>query len=90
MEKTKLLITCPKGLPPYLAQELTMLGYPVIDETVAGIETEGSLDDTMQLNLSLRTAHRVLLHLKSFTAEDAADLYTKASEIEWELSLIHI
>ncbi len=61
-----------------------MLGYPVIDETVAGIETEGSLDDTMQLNLSLRTAHRVLLHLKSFTAEDAADLYTKASEIEWE------
>ncbi|MGO9378226.1 MAG: THUMP domain-containing class I SAM-dependent RNA methyltransferase [Dissulfurispiraceae bacterium] len=84
MEKTKLLITCPKGLPPYLAQELTMLGYPVIDETVAGIETEGSLDDTMQLNLSLRTAHRVLLHLKSFTAEDAADLYTKASEIEWE------
>ncbi len=84
MEKTKILITCPKGLPPYLAQELTALGYPVIDETVAGIETEGSLDDAMRMNLSLRTAHRVLLHLKSFTAEDAGDLFNRASEIEWE------
>jgi putative N6-adenine-specific DNA methylase len=36
------------------------------------------------MNLSLRTAHRVLLHLKSFTAEDASDLFNRASEIEWE------
>lgn len=84
MEKTKILITCPKGLPQYLAQELTSLGFPVVDETVAGIETEGTLDDTMLMNLSLRTAHRVLLHLTTFIAEDANDLFTKASEIEWE------
>jgi 23S rRNA G2445 N2-methylase RlmL len=84
MEKTKILITCPKGLPPFLAQEIASLGFPVIDETVAGVETEGGLDDTMLLNLSLRTAHRVLLHLSTFKALDADDLYTHASGIEWE------
>ena len=84
MEKTKILITCPKGLPPYLNQELSVLGFPVIDETIAGIETEGTLDDTMMLNLSLRTGHRVLLHLRSFIAEDAYDLYQNVSQIEWE------
>jgi len=84
MEKSKILITCPKGLPPYLTQELSVLGFPVIDETIAGIETEGTLDDTMMLNLSLRTGHRVLLHLLSFVAEDAYDLYLHISQIEWE------
>jgi 23S rRNA G2445 N2-methylase RlmL len=84
MEKTKILITCPKGLPPYLKQEVSALGFPVIDETVAGIETEGTIDDTMVLNLMVRTGHRVLLHLHSFAAEDAWDLYKGTAEIEWE------
>ena len=84
MKKTKILITCPKGLPTYLKQEVSSLGLPVIDETVAGIETEGTIDDTMTLNLMLRTGHRVLLHLMSFPAEDAWDLYKGISEIEWE------
>ncbi|HTZ16914.1 MAG TPA: hypothetical protein VMB78_00590 [Dissulfurispiraceae bacterium] len=84
MKKNKILITCPKGLPPFLNREVAALGFPVIDETVAGIETEGTLDDTMVLNLSLRTGHRVLLHVESFVAEDAHDLYTKTNQIEWE------
>ncbi|HMK56127.1 MAG TPA: hypothetical protein VK448_05775 [Dissulfurispiraceae bacterium] len=84
MENSRILITCPKELPQYLAQELVALGFPVIDKTIAGIETAGSLDDTMRLNLHLRTAHRVLLHLKSFTAADADDLYANAYGIEWE------
>jgi 23S rRNA G2445 N2-methylase RlmL len=84
MADNRLLITCPKGLAPYLAQELTELGFPVVEETVAGIETSGSLHDTMSLNLSLRTAHRVLWHLRSFEARDPDELYTELSGIEWE------
>ncbi len=67
-----------------MRQEVSALGFPVIGETVAGIETEGTLDDTMILNLLLRTGHRVLLHLATFIAEDAHDLYTKTNQIEWE------
>jgi putative N6-adenine-specific DNA methylase len=80
----RLLITCPKGLAPYLGQELTALGFPLLRETVAGIETTGSLDDTMLLNMRLRTAHRVLWHLHSFESRDPDELYEELSGIEWE------
>ncbi len=82
--KGSILVTCPKGLPPYLKQELSVLRFPITDETVASVETEGTLEDTMKLNLFLRTGHRVLFHLKSFPAENANELYRKVSEIEWE------
>lgn len=84
MKKNKILITCAKGITPFLREELLLLGFPVISETVAGIETKGTIDDTLRLNLLLRTGHRVLFLLKEFSAEDADDLYRGASEIAWE------
>lgn len=84
MEKSRILITCAKGIPPFLREELLMLGFPVLSETIAGVMTEGTLDDTLRLNLLLRTGHRVLFLLKEFTAEDADDLYRSMSEIPWE------
>jgi putative N6-adenine-specific DNA methylase len=84
MGKNKILVTCAKGITPYLKEELILLGFPVISETVAGIETEGTMDDTLRLNLLLRTAHRVLFLLRNFCAEDADDLYQEGSDIAWE------
>lgn len=84
MKTSTILITCPKGLPPYLQQEVSGLGFPVVSETVAGVETTGSLADTMLLNLSLRTAHRVLYLLAGFTAKDGDALYANVSAIPWE------
>jgi len=84
MDNNRILITCPKGLVPWLGKELSNLGFPIIAETAAGIETRGSLNDTMTLNLSLRTAHRVLWLLRSFEARDPDELYTELSKIEWE------
>jgi 23S rRNA G2445 N2-methylase RlmL len=84
MLKSSIIITCPKGLPPYLKEELAALGFPVMRESLAGIETGGSLEDAMLLNLWLRTGHRVLFFLKSFTSRDAAELYAGVSLIEWE------
>ncbi len=84
MEKSKILVTCAKGIPPFLKQEILGLGFPVLSETIAGIETEGTLNDTMRLNLYLRTGHRVLFLLKEFTAVDADALYRAVSKISWE------
>jgi 23S rRNA G2445 N2-methylase RlmL len=84
MEKSRILITCAKGITPFLKEELLQLGFPVLSETIAGIATEGTFDDTLRLNLLLRTGHRVLFLLKEFAARDADTLYHSLSDIAWE------
>lgn len=82
--KSRILVTCAKGITPYLKNELLMLGFPVLSETVAGIATEGTIHDTLRLNLLLRTGHRVLFLIKEFIARDADALYRSMSGIAWE------
>lgn len=83
-QKSKILITCPKGIAPYLRDEISSLGLPVISELTAGIETEGSLNDTMNINLSIRTGHRVLYLVHELTANNPEELYKRIIAIPWE------
>jgi len=78
------LITCPKGLPPYLEQELHALGVDDTQIDRAGVHLKGSLWDCMRLNLYLRTGHRVLFELKSFRSEDPKELYRSLRDFPWE------
>ncbi len=82
--KRPILVTCAKGIAPFLREELLDLGFPVLSEAASGVTTEGTLDDTMRLNLLLRTGHRVLFLVKSFAAANADDMYSEVSEIPWE------
>ena len=84
MEKSRILITCAKGIAPFLREELVLLGFPVLSETIAGIATEGPMDDTLRLNLLIRTGHRVLFLIREFAARDADALYHGVSGIAWE------
>ncbi len=84
METNSIVITCAKGITPYLKQELHSLGFPVVAETVASVVTHGDLNDAMRLNLFLRTGHRVLLLLKEFHARNADDLYKELFHMHWE------
>jgi len=84
MSKTPILITCPKGIPPFLRQEVISLGLPVLSENIAAVETEGTLDDCMRLNLFLRTGHRVFFLLRQFEAADADELYRQLTDVAWE------
>jgi putative N6-adenine-specific DNA methylase len=84
MSKTKILITCAKGISPFLKQELQALNFPVYSEMIAGVETEGVFDDTLLLNLSLRTGHRVLFPVKEFRAKNSDELYHALSGMSWE------
>lgn len=83
-ETYPLLITCPKGLSPWLAKEIQELGLPVERELPLGVQTRGSLREAMRLNLHLRIGHRVLLELKYFNAPNAAMLHARAVKIPWE------
>src|SRR3989304_4192143 len=82
--KSKVVITCAKAVPPFLIEEVLSLGFPVLSEGVSYVETEGTMEDVMRLNLFIRTGHRVLFLLKSFRARNPEELYREASRIKWE------
>lgn len=60
---------------------------PVVTAETTFLETRGTLADTLRLNLNLRTAHRVLFRMKSFSAGTPDDLYRKVKALKWETYL---
>lgn len=87
-EKQTIIITCPKGIVPWLAEEVIALGFPILAKGEAAVETEGTLADTMRLNLHIRTGHRILYLLSAFEAENPDWLYAGLRKIPWE-GLLH-
>jgi len=55
-EKRRILITCARGAPGVLSGELQALRFPVLSMLETALETEGTLADTVRLNLTLRTS----------------------------------
>ncbi len=78
-----ILVTCPKGLPPFLRAELEGLGLPA-QELTAGVETRGDMLTAMRLNLCVRTGHRVLLELARRRAKDPDGLAAALGQLPWE------
>jgi putative N6-adenine-specific DNA methylase len=87
-QKSKILVTCPKGVSPYLKEEIEALDFPVLAELDTAIQTEGTLQDTMILNLHLRTAQRVLYQLEKLIVNTPESLYRRINSICWE-NLLH-
>ncbi|KAB1441734.1 THUMP domain-containing class I SAM-dependent RNA methyltransferase [Pseudodesulfovibrio senegalensis] len=79
-----LLATCPLGLPPFLAEEMEALGLEPGRTLDNGVETQGTMQDCMRMNLHLHTAHRVLFELRRFRAVDADALYQTLLKEPWE------
>ncbi len=82
--QNKIIITCNKRLSPYLHQEVEALGYKPSRVFPTGVELQGTITDTIPLNLNLRCASQVLYLLKSFEAADPQELYNELVKIEWE------
>lgn len=83
-QKSKIVITCAKGIPSFLKEEVLSLGFPILSEGIASVETEGTMDDAMRLNLFIRTGQRVLFLLEAFSAKNPDELYRKISRMRWE------
>jgi len=83
--KSKIVITCLPGLSPYVVQELEQENFKVIETAVTSVTTEGNLDDTVHLNLILRSASKVLYGIRSVPCSTMDDLYNILKEIPWEL-----
>ncbi len=83
-ESFTVLVTCGRGITPFLKQEITALALPILRELESGLELQCAMPDIMRLNLSLRTANRVLLQLSKGRARDANELYRLLYELPWE------
>ncbi len=83
-QSSTISITCPKGMVPFLKTELVLLGFVVRKTRLAGVEIDGTLEDCMFLNLTLRTAHRVHFLLKDFKATNAEELTDGLKSVAWE------
>jgi 23S rRNA G2445 N2-methylase RlmL len=83
-KKGRIAITCAKGVSPYLKQEILSLGFPILSQSISEVETEGTLEDTMRLNLLIRTGHRVLYRLESFKTRTPDELYNHVLQMSWE------
>lgn len=79
-----LLVTCAKGIAPFLEKEILALGFPVRQVMQLGVFTYASLNDAISLNLQLRTALRVLYLIKEFTAPTPDSLYHALKGLPWE------
>ncbi len=83
-EPSLVVCTCSAGVAPILADEISSLGMRVDKVFDTAVETEGTLEDCVRLNLRLRTAHRVLYALDRFRARNANDLYDELVAVPWE------
>jgi len=84
MPESDIVITCAKGIVPFLKEETLSLGLPIVSEHLSAIETKGTLEDAMRLNLHVRTGQRVLFLIEDFDANDPDELYGNVSTIAWE------
>jgi len=84
MSSSKIVITCPPHINTILAKEVESLGFEVKKVNRMDVEIEGTFNDTMYLNLHLRTGYRVLYLVKSFKATTPEQLYDQVCHIKWE------
>ncbi|MGN6531916.1 MAG: THUMP domain-containing class I SAM-dependent RNA methyltransferase [Ginsengibacter sp.] len=81
---SRIVITCSNRLTSFLSKELTESGFKISKIFSTGIEINGTLNDCIRLNLGLRCASQVLYSLKSFSCNNADELYQIVSQIQWE------
>lgn len=84
MEHANIFVTSHPRIGPVLANEMERLGFVINKTTNSGVYSTGTFTDAMRMNLYLRTANRVLLHLQNFNAEVAEELYEQALKYPWE------
>lgn len=79
-----LFITCPQGLEQSLARELQGLGLAGARGTRGGVALDcDGLEPVYRIALHSRLAHRLLLRLTRFEADDPEAVYRAVGEIDW-------
>jgi 23S rRNA G2445 N2-methylase RlmL len=71
-------------LSPFLAEEVTALGFKPVRVFPTGVELHGTVNDCIKLNLNLRCGSQVLYSLKEFKANSPDEVYKHVKDFPWE------
>lgn len=82
--RSRIVITCHRGLAPWVELELRGLGFHDTVVFHGGVSFEGTLEDCIRLNLRLRCASQVLFSLRQFRCTGPDELYLAVSSVPWE------
>ncbi|WMJ71913.1 class I SAM-dependent RNA methyltransferase [Cytophagaceae bacterium ABcell3] len=83
-DKRLIHITTARKSAGYVKQEVEALGYKVQTVTENGLFLKGDYRDCINLNFNLRTAYRVMWHLKDMHTPGPDQLYKEAKKFPWE------
>ena len=83
-KKVNIFVICAPELSNILHNEIKALGFTNTTVHRLGVQLSGSFDDTMYLNLQLRTANKVLWEVGKFYAATPDQMYQKATLLPWE------
>ncbi|HEY9446173.1 MAG TPA: THUMP domain-containing protein [Burkholderiales bacterium] len=75
--------TCPRGLEPVLAQELSALGAGNVVTTEGGVSCTGSWSVCYAANLESRVASRVLWKVLQRPYRNEEDIYAAVRDLPW-------
>lgn len=83
-------VTTVPGFEKLLEESLNALHFPSegLRSSEGGVECTGRLTDCYLANLKLRTAHRVLMRLTTFKADNFRRLRRKVTAFPWELFMV--
>lgn len=79
----ELLVKTMAGLEEVLAAELATIGAQDIKPGTRSVQCSGDLRVLYRANLELRTALRILVPIRSFTAFDERAFYLQVSQVDW-------
>jgi 23S rRNA G2445 N2-methylase RlmL len=88
-DQRKIVVTCNKRLAPFLAQEISELGFEPLRTFATGVELAGTVNDCIILNLNLRCASQVHYSLKEFNCNKPEDVYQAVNSVPWESMLFN-
>ena len=84
MNKFEITASCTFGMESILKREIIKLGYEIKKSSDGAVTILGDINDVYRLNLWLRTANRVLIHIATFPANSFDELYDNVKLVEWE------
>ncbi|MDK2923824.1 MAG: putative N6-adenine-specific methylase [Pseudothermotoga sp.] len=79
---------CTSGLEGAVCKELKRMGFKILKVTAGHVHFFGQMSDVPKLNLTLRSAERVLIEMAEFEAKTFDDLFDGTFSASWQ-DLIH-
>ncbi len=76
--------SCPRGVEPLLAEELSKLGAITVKNTLGGVEFTANWAALLYMNLWSRLAGRVYLQLANEPCQNDTTLYKLVKKIPWD------